>query len=62
MNPRHGNDLAISVGFVALAIALIVIIIVTRLAGQGRALPGSAAPSDDPKTRTAGLNTILSNG
>jgi hypothetical protein len=34
MNPRHGNDLPVSVGLVALAIALIVIIIVSRLAGQ----------------------------
>lgn len=31
MNPRHGNDLPASVGLVALAIALIVIIIVSRL-------------------------------
>jgi hypothetical protein len=34
MNPRHGNDLPVSVGLVALAIALIVIIILSRLAGQ----------------------------
>jgi hypothetical protein len=34
MNPRHGKDLPASVGLVALAIALIFIIIVTRLVEQ----------------------------
>jgi hypothetical protein len=34
MNPRHGNDLPISVGLVALAIVLIVVTIVGGLAPQ----------------------------
>jgi hypothetical protein len=34
MNPRHGNDLPISAGLVALAIVLIVVTIVGGLAPQ----------------------------